>query len=132
MSQHSRIARTKAGQAARISAERESLRVRLAALDRGKAFRDRGEIGGDNTPTSDTLDTAQESMAKEEALAARDALIQRIKVFARAEEKIREGTYGLCEACGRPIPAARLRALPEAVLCVPCAEAQERRPMQRR
>jgi DnaK suppressor protein len=28
--------------------------------------------------------------------------------------KFDQGTYGLCEVCGRPIPLARLRALPEA------------------
>jgi DnaK suppressor protein len=28
--------------------------------------------------------------------------------------KFSAGTYGICESCGRPIPLARLRALPEA------------------
>jgi DnaK suppressor protein len=28
--------------------------------------------------------------------------------------KFDQGTYGLCEVCGRPIPLARLRVLPEA------------------
>jgi DnaK suppressor protein len=34
--------------------------------------------------------------------------------------KIHAGTYGLCERCGQPIPAARLEALPHASLCVAC------------
>jgi DnaK suppressor protein len=38
----------------------------------------------------------------------------------RALEKIRNGTYGLCEQCGQPIPPARLQALPQAALCVAC------------
>ncbi len=114
-------------QAARISAERKSLQARLVALDRDTGLREQGQLAGDNTPTSDTLDTVQEAMAKEEALKARDALIQRLKVLARAEEKIRDGTYGLCEACGKPIPPARLQILPEALLCVRCAEQAERR-----
>jgi DnaK suppressor protein len=29
--------------------------------------------------------------------------------------------YGVCERCGRPIPAERLAARPEATRCVPCA-----------
>jgi DnaK suppressor protein len=29
-------------------------------------------------------------------------------------------TYGSCESCGQPIPKARLRALPDARLCVAC------------
>ena len=34
--------------------------------------------------------------------------------------KIAAGTYGFCENCGQPIPAARLEALPHARLCVTC------------
>jgi RNA polymerase-binding protein DksA len=30
------------------------------------------------------------------------------------------GTYGTCQECGRPIPAERLAARPEATLCVDC------------
>ena len=34
--------------------------------------------------------------------------------------KIEAGTYGLCEGCGQPIPRARLKALPQARMCVSC------------
>ena len=36
----------------------------------------------------------------------------------RAEEKLAEGSYGRCDVCTAPIPAARLEALPWATLCV--------------
>jgi DnaK suppressor protein len=36
----------------------------------------------------------------------------------RALEKLDDGTYGVCDVCGKPIPAGRLEALPWAVLCV--------------
>jgi RNA polymerase-binding transcription factor DksA len=127
-----RKTRAQGGQAALISVERETLQARLAALDRGRAGREQAHLTGDNTPTSDVLDSIQENMAKEEALVTRQALIQRLRVLAKAEEKVREGTYGLCEMCGEPIPPARLRALPEAILCVPCAEAEEHRPLRSR
>lgn len=39
----------------------------------------------------------------------------------RALEKLDEGTYGMCDACGREIPSARLEAMPDSVLCVTCA-----------
>ena len=39
----------------------------------------------------------------------------------RAEESLRAGTYGRCEACGDPIAADRLAAHPTATTCVPCA-----------
>ena len=42
----------------------------------------------------------------------------------RALEKIEDGTYGSCDSCGRPIPAGRLRAVPQSVLCVDCARGE--------
>jgi RNA polymerase-binding transcription factor len=37
-----------------------------------------------------------------------------------AEERLSTGTFGVCEACARPIPFPRLRALPMARLCIAC------------
>jgi DnaK suppressor protein len=39
----------------------------------------------------------------------------------RALEQIEQGTYGICESCGKSIPLARLDVLPYATLCVDCA-----------
>ena len=36
----------------------------------------------------------------------------------RALAKLDDGTYGVCDACGKPIPAGRLEVHPWAVLCV--------------
>jgi RNA polymerase-binding protein DksA len=40
--------------------------------------------------------------------------------------RIDEGTYGLCERCGRPIGLERLEALPWATLCIEDKRKQER------
>ncbi len=42
-----------------------------------------------------------------------------------AAERMRDGTYGLCEDCGCRIPLRRLRALPTATKCIRCQERQE-------
>lgn len=34
--------------------------------------------------------------------------------------RIEEGTYGICQQCGSQIPKERLKALPQAALCVQC------------
>src|SRR3954467_14974173 len=44
----------------------------------------------------------------------------------RALAKLDDGTYGICDACGEPIPPARLRAMPDSVLCVACAASERR------
>src|SRR5262245_43126214 len=43
-----------------------------------------------------------------------------------AEERLANGTFGICETCAKPIAFARLRALPATRLCVVCEEAAER------
>jgi RNA polymerase-binding transcription factor len=56
------------------------------------------------------------------------------RVMARTERalsKLDEGTYGICDVCGEPIPPGRLHALPESVHCLKCAQSQ-RRPVARR
>lgn len=44
-----------------------------------------------------------------------------------AIERIENGSYGRCEACGEKIPESRLDAIPYAVQCVRCASHQEKR-----
>ena len=43
---------------------------------------------------------------------------QRLRSIERALAKIDEGTYGLSDLSGDPIPRARLEAIPEAVLTI--------------
>tara|TARA_A100001391_G_C4906868_1_gene235271 strand:- start:55 stop:375 length:321 start_codon:yes stop_codon:yes gene_type:complete len=38
-----------------------------------------------------------------------------------ALERINDGTYGICGACGEPIAQERLAARPEASRCIDCA-----------
>ena len=49
------------------------------------------------------------------ALAIREAL-----------KKIEDGSYGTCESCEKPIPAARLEMIPYASLCPKCQVKAER------
>ncbi|NCC65229.1 MAG: hypothetical protein EOM15_11300 [Spirochaetia bacterium] len=48
--------------------------------------------------------------------------IQRINRLDNALKRIEQGTYGLCIRCGKEIPEGRLEQVPEALLCVQCAE----------
>jgi len=41
--------------------------------------------------------------------------------------KIKEGTYGFCEPCGKDIAMNRLMAVPYAVLCISCQEEEEKK-----
>jgi RNA polymerase-binding transcription factor DksA len=119
--------RAKPTGAMRVVAERRAIEARLAALNGGSPFRERGRFGADNTPSVECAEIANEIVAKELEFASRGVLARRLKELGRAQERIRQGTYGVCEGCGRPIPRRRLEVLPEATLCVPCAEQNEQR-----
>ena len=46
---------------------------------------------------------------------------QRLDEIDAAIRRLEAGTYGACRTCRRPIPMARLEAVPEATQCVSCA-----------
>lgn len=48
-----------------------------------------------------------------------------IGAIDRTLARIASGDYGRCASCGKPIPAARLAALPTAEECLPCAKRRE-------
>ena len=56
-------------------------------------------------------------------IAAHDHLQHTLSEVARAEEKVADGTYGMCDRCGTTISEARLEAMPWATLCITCAAA---------
>lgn len=51
----------------------------------------------------------------------------RIKLIAQALKSVERGDYGICRRCEEPIGYARLKARPEASLCVDCQTGAERR-----
>ena len=58
---------------------------------------------------------AVERIAQVDASQRLDAKLRDVE---RALDKVGEGTYGTCDACGRPIGPERLEAIPWAVLCL--------------
>ena len=54
-------------------------------------------------------------------VATYDRLYELLSDVRRAQIKLHEETYGVCDRCGREIASERMKALPWAVLCVTCA-----------
>jgi RNA polymerase-binding protein DksA len=77
--------------------------------------------------TGDTIDEATDVMDRQlmEAMGSKDSA--RLQAIDFALVRIRQGKYGLCAKCGKDIPEDRLRALPQALLCVDCKSQEERR-----
>jgi RNA polymerase-binding protein DksA len=65
-------------------------------------------------------DLATETFEKEKDIALNENIDGLLAQIDEALQKIDAGTYGVCDRCGKQIPAARLDALPYATLCVDC------------
>lgn len=70
-------------------------------------------------------DSAAATAERGELLAFIDTTRERLADIEAALRKIDEGTYGVCESCGRPIAEARLEARPLSVRCVECASREQ-------
>ncbi|WP_457641913.1 TraR/DksA family transcriptional regulator [Persephonella sp.] len=55
-----------------------------------------------------------------------DVEIEILKVIDEAIKRMEEGSYGICEVCGKPIEEERLEAVPWTVLCIEHAQEEEK------
>ncbi len=62
------------------------------------------------------LDSAHEAVTSQMA----EVESRELSKIDDAIERIKDGSYGICEGCNKPIPLARLQALPYATLCIKC------------
>ena len=83
------------------------------------------DVGGPRP--SDLYEAAQHAEIAEGRLGDGERLVRRLQRLRAALERFERGTYGTCLECGLAIPPARLRVVPEAVMCVPCQERRESR-----
>jgi RNA polymerase-binding transcription factor DksA len=71
------------------------------------------------------LDSAMAEVVEQHSEVMWRRLADRTRALTEAEERLREGGYGICEDCGCRIPRRRLQAIPTATLCVQCQERRE-------
>ena len=101
-----------------LAAVSAGLKAQLTELEarRGRISEDLSE-----PPNRDWDDRAIE-IEDDESLEQQGTLVEReIASVKRALARIEDGTYGQCVRCGRSIAPARLKARPEAALCIDCA-----------
>ena len=82
-------------------------------------------IDVDRTSFAEVGDLVSASVEKEKAFEHGEAGVNAMREIASALEKLKEGTYGVCERCGKPIGLKRLEAMPSARLCVKCKAKEE-------
>ena len=73
----------------------------------------RNEIG-------DLYDSADNERDRQLSHILNDRDRKKLIEIDEALERIEDGTYGICEECGKRITSNRLKIMPFARLCVPC------------
>jgi DnaK suppressor protein len=76
------------------------------------------------SPFNKKLEAATQITELEQRLAKARQIRQQIADLEHALQKVENGTYGLCDICQKPIAAARLKAIPQASLCLACKASQ--------
>lgn len=74
----------------------------------------------------DEMDAASESVANDLRACVKGLRTVELAGINDAFDKLFDGTYGVCEECGKRIPEARLRLVPAVSLCVGCQRRIER------
>jgi DnaK suppressor protein len=101
------------------------LRARLVATTQATET-DEAEVQGQRAgETGEREDDAQglDALERDGDLVARD--LGRLESIDRALKKIEEGTYGLSDESGKPIPRDRLEAVPDALYTLSEEQARE-------
>jgi DnaK suppressor protein len=106
----------------RLLARRNSLRQVLA----GELNDLRGHIRGELT--GDAADVAFDAGSDEISSQLAQLEARELAQVERALARLKQGTYGQCEACSKRIPVERLNALPYSTCCIECQREMEHDP----
>jgi DnaK suppressor protein len=75
---------------------------------------------------SEVGDLVSASVEKEMAFQYGEQGVNMLREIDSALEKLKEGNYGICEACGKNIGVKRLEIVPMARLCIACKSKEEK------
>jgi DnaK suppressor protein len=107
----------------------EELKADLAALEVSiQALLDSTEIGTKPVKLKDNIGrlSRMDEMHNQSILVAnRNVLMNRLKQIRIAKLRINDDAYGICIECDRAIAFPRLKAYPEAAMCIECKSQSE-------
>jgi len=102
-----------------LADEQRRLEGLRAALGDGHPDGRPGDGGPAESPSADQRPAGtDDAFEREKEFSVLDQVAAELAEVDRALERLDEGTYGRCDACGEPIADERLAAQPAARLCV--------------
>jgi DnaK suppressor protein len=111
----------------RLLDERAELQRQAAEIEESSFGGGQSELSGDLASFDEEFaDAGTATFEREKDLSLTNNIRDLTEKIDHALVLIDQGTYGLCERCGRPIEKARIKALPYATLCIKDKQAEER------
>jgi DnaK suppressor protein len=106
----------------RLEKERKNMAEQLEQIRANRSSEERRE----GSPFGKREEEATETADLENMMAQEQRVIDHMADIDAALKKFDEGTFGICEKCGRQIELARLEAIPTAKLCMNDAQKNAR------
>lgn len=97
----------------------------------GEAGKTVSDMTGGTESFPDVTDRAAQESDRNFELRMRDRERKLVKKMREALQRIDDGTFGICEVCGKDISEKRLMARPVTTLCIDCKTKQEEQEKQR-
>jgi DnaK suppressor protein len=101
---------------------RLQVEISTAETEIGNLLRQGGEGAG-----NDQADVGSSTFERDHEMSMAKNARANLELVESAVERIKNGTYGICETCGQPVGKMRLQAFPRATLCMQCKQREERR-----
>ena len=106
------------GARARLEEERRRLEEVRDSIDSVSDESERESLSELSSADQHQADIGSETFEREKDLSILEQVEAELADVAHALERLDQGTYGTCEACGQPIGDERLEALPAARFCL--------------
>ena len=107
--------------------EQGELQAQLAELEESTFSTPQSEISGEVGFDEEYADSGTTTFEREKDLSLENNIRDLLAKIGKALGRLENGSYGICERCGKPIEKARLKALPYANLCIKDKQAESRR-----
>jgi DnaK suppressor protein len=105
----------------RLEEEKERLEELIADYERELEEARLTESSSDRSPDPGNAEASSMKLEYAKELSIEQNTLDLLSKVNRALERVKAGTYGICESCGNAIPVERLDVLPYSTLCVECA-----------
>jgi len=109
-----------------LETERTELQSQLDEIETSTFSQAQSDLSGEMAFDDEYADAGTATFERERDLSLENNVRDLMGKIEKALLRMDEGTYGVCERCGKPIEKARLKALPYANLCIADAQATNR------